>query len=253
MDKACKEPRRLLLYEHGLYEITFNDRAKIARFNQAEICILLDLPTISDIENMKPIEVYKAPPGIYNPPDNYETMSKAEFETRGWKPVKIGKAPAKRHSLYNQGSFAWRKQYGIRNFICCTIHSVMGSTIKYLVTDVTASGGQLWEAAQAVVLLSRTKHLRDIYFIGDIEENIKGLWTALKIRDQYSDLLYHIMDNIFQTNDKNTPFTIRESDYSWVKPKNITLPSPGIPCSYLIVLEPNPNVSYIEYSCNIGE
>jgi predicted GIY-YIG superfamily endonuclease len=86
-----------------------------------------------------------------------------------------------------------------------------------------------------------------------MEENIDNMWQALKIKDQYSDLLHHIMDQIFNANDGTNAFLIRECDKSWVKSKNITLPCAGVPCCYLLISDPHPHVTYIGYSSNLGE
>ena len=213
----------------------------------------MDLPNKDTIKNKSKITLYKGPPGTDFPPDNYETITKDELSLLEWEPIKIGKGPSYKQSLHNYGSFAWRVQYGLRNHISSTIHGVMGSTLLYLVTNVVGDKYKLWEAEQVVVLLSRTKHLEDIYFIGDKKDNIESLWSTLKIRNQYSNMLAHLIERISKANNTTEPFVIREVDYTWVKPKNIQLPAPGIPCCYLLISEPHPHVTYIGSTGNLAK
>jgi hypothetical protein len=73
----------------------------------------------------------------------------------------------------------------------------MGSTVPSIVIEISlANGKQLWEASQVAVLLSRTCHAKDIYFIGTREEVLEAIWYALITRDQFTDYLQHLLDSL---------------------------------------------------------
>ena len=50
LDTKCKEPRNLLFFVGAVYQFTYNDEK--GKFSQAQLGLLLNLPPISDVENL---------------------------------------------------------------------------------------------------------------------------------------------------------------------------------------------------------
>jgi hypothetical protein len=170
----------------------------MGRFFQSQMCILLEkyVPSQSEVDQWKSITVYKAPPSC----DEVAPIpvTEEELTSLGWEKIIVGKHPDYKHHLKLNGLSGIREQYALRHKIALTIHSIMGSTVPSIVIEISlANGKQLWEAAQVVVLLSRTCHAKDIYFIGTTrEEVLEAIWYALITRDQFTDYLQHLLDSL---------------------------------------------------------
>jgi hypothetical protein len=55
LDKKVKEPRRLLFFPRGRYQITYN---KIAHFSTSQLAILFDLPTQAQVDDKRPVSCW---------------------------------------------------------------------------------------------------------------------------------------------------------------------------------------------------
>jgi hypothetical protein len=162
LDRVCKPPRELSFFPNAVYELTFNDPE--CRFFQSQLCILLsEVPTQQQIDQWEDIEVYRAPHGCDEVPT--KNLTETQLLQAGWVKLKIGKHPDRRYNLGNNGLCGRREQYGLKHRIAMTIHAVMGETVTYLVTKIGQDADDvLWEAAQAIVLLSRTRYGKNLFF-----------------------------------------------------------------------------------------
>ena len=81
--------------------------------------------------------------------------------------MKVGIAPIRTHkiSVYIQ---AQRKQYALKHRVTSTIHAAMGDTLKKVAIQIAGSNYELWDKAQIIVALTRTKRGSDIIFVGNI-------------------------------------------------------------------------------------
>jgi hypothetical protein len=92
-----------------------------------------------------------------------------------------------------------------------TIHAVMGSTVSTLGLHVGSSKDKgLWEAAQVVVALSRTKTANSMYFVGDPDTVTDILWDALLKRDKFSEYTEYLLGKLCG-DDNSAAFTINQS------------------------------------------
>ena len=66
-----------------------------------------------------------------------------------------------------------------------TIHAAMGATVGKIVTSCVLKNTELWCSEQVVVLLSRTRYLKDIYFVGSKSETIEALLLALQLKSRF--------------------------------------------------------------------
>ncbi|HIB92148.1 TPA: GIY-YIG nuclease family protein, partial [Candidatus Poribacteria bacterium] len=89
-----------------------------------------------------------------------------------------------------------RKQYGLKHHLTSTVHASMGDTLHKIVTEVSSEGNdfRLWDKAQAVVLLSRTKLGSDIIFVGDKMDTINALSSLIQTSNQWT----HYMENVLE-------------------------------------------------------
>jgi predicted GIY-YIG superfamily endonuclease len=166
----------------------------------------------------------------------------------------VGKQPVDRakYNLGNDGLYAWREQYGLRHRISMTIHSVMGSTVPKLVCQIGRGRQEtLWEAAQVIVLLSRTRHANDIFFIGQANEVADVLWGALLQRDQFTEYINYLLKSLCHGKDTEGPFIIDQTLLHPFRPKDIQLPQANDYCCYMLVSLSDPTNTYIGQTDNL--
>jgi hypothetical protein len=250
LDRRMKNLRELILFPYGIYELTYNDPK--GKFFQSQLCILLDaVPAQDDLDSWKEIEVYRAPHGVDEIPAL--PISQEELLQLGWVKVKLGRAPEQRQNLGNHGLNAWREQYGLKYRIALTIHSVMGSTVPVMVTQVgTGKEESLWEAAQVVVLLSRTRFAKDIYFIGNADEVGGVLFEALLRGDQYGEYVAYLLDTLCNGATSEDGFTIDQTrEVNPFRPKDSSLPFANEHCCYFLVSLADTSATYIGRSSNL--
>ena len=165
-----------------MYQFTFN----CDKFSQSEIGLLLDIPTQQEIDNFNKIQILVAPTGTrfftYNP-----NKTKESYISDGWKIVHIGTSQESVKSLPGNMK-AQRRQYGLKHYVTSTVHASMGDTLDALATEISLENTfKLWDKAQAVVLLSRTRRAKDTIFVGDKRETIKALTSIIQLSTQWMD------------------------------------------------------------------
>ena len=108
-----------------------------------------------------------APPGI-KVVEFDDTKTTEEYISEGWVQRYVGSSPENKYSVQNNMR-GQRRQYGLKHHVTSTVHATMGDTLHKIVTSVSTQDGeyQLWDKAQAIVLLSRTKFGKNIIFVGD--------------------------------------------------------------------------------------
>ena len=143
-----------------------------------------------------------------------------------------------------------RKQSGLKHHVTSTVHACMGDTLNKHVTEISSDCGEyrLWDKAQTVVLLSRTKHGKDIFFVGDKNDTINSLTSLIQTTNQWMDYMESIMematiDPVSETNDvcifnhRECPFRITD------------MPLPECNSGFVYMLVSNRN----HYFCYIGQ
>ena len=91
---------------------------------------------------------------------------------------------------------AKQRQYGLKHHVTSTIHVSMGDTISKIVTEICNSSQlhKIWDKAQVIVLLSRTRNARDIIFVGNMESTIKSIIQLCKMSNQWTDYMELILE-----------------------------------------------------------
>jgi predicted GIY-YIG superfamily endonuclease len=132
-----------------------------------------------------------------------------------------------------------------------TIHAVMGCTVPTLVTQVGLSKQMaLWEAAQTVVTLSRTRLPSDMWFIGDPTETIDVLWQALLSTDQFSVYVTHLLDTLCSRSHEKQ-FVINQTRWHPFRACDMELPKTNDLCSYMLASRRETSVVYVGSTNNM--
>jgi hypothetical protein len=126
LNKKLREPEKLVLYKHGLYECTMND--PMGRYNQSSLALLLQLPQRQTIESFLPITMWIAPAGttdldflsFHNGQPTPDQLKDLE-----WVQVKIGCAP-EQIVVLRGGAHAKRMQYALKHQGALTINKSHG-------------------------------------------------------------------------------------------------------------------------------
>ena len=194
LNQRLKEPDTLLFFRGAIYEFTYNIEEK---FSQGQMALLFDLPSQDNINRNKKINILAAPPGLQDIEDWDETLPKEYYLNQGYTEVKIGIAPERTQSV-GRDLQAQRKQYGLKHRVTSTIHAAMGDTLSRVAIEISRSNSsfKLWDCAQAIVTLSRTKIGRNLILVGDKNESIESLATLIQMRSQWTDYMEEVLNLI---------------------------------------------------------
>jgi hypothetical protein len=260
LDKQTKEPKELILFKHGRYQLTYN---KSGEFSTSQLAILFDLPEPDHVQQKKPIKLLIAPPGCRLIPG--ETATKSTLMEQGWMERFIA-MPKGRSDTHNvQGSMrAVRLQYGLRHHIGATIHAVMGQTLSSILTRVEAGGKSepysLWLASQIVVLLSRTRLGKHTFIWCPEPKGASDSKAAQVVANTIFDLLQktspfrnHLTNlvNAYCNQSLGDEYVVDQST-SIYRVKDQLLPTDCLGYVYLLVSLKDLSVTYIGSTKNIA-
>jgi predicted GIY-YIG superfamily endonuclease len=137
----------------------------------------------------------------------------------------------------------------------------MGQTLASVVTRVYSEEGNLfslWERAQVVVLLSRTRFAKDIIFMGDPKKTAKALTEVLLQCSQYLSYMCRLLETLTETSAVNTDSSVTdpviiEHDIHPFRPIDVALPKNDSGCCYILVSVRHLSVTYIGQTNNLSE
>lgn len=210
LGRKVKSRHDLTFFPTARYEFTYN---KSGRFSQGQLCLLLDVPTQHQIDTQQSIRLWKAPSGKKDFPP-IEHCNPTDLQQMGWTQVDVPYSTSE--TVYvTTGMQARRTQYGVKPRVASTIHASMGSTLPSLVTALVPTPANpnldfsLWEAAQVVVLLSRTEYANQIYFVGDKKATVDHLLSVLGSKEHrylptISSLIETLSDKYYGNSNERT-------------------------------------------------
>ena len=190
LDKKLKEPRTLLFYRGAIFEFTYNCH-KV--FSHSQMGLLFDLPSQEDLDRCRKIKILVAPPSskhiTWDP-----TLSKRAYIEQGFLEKKVGLAPERTQFIANDIQ-AQRRQYGLKHRVTSTIHAAMGDTLPRVAMEISEDNNhfKLWDKAQVVVLLSRTKFSKDLVFVGSKCSTILALTLLLRMKSQWTNYIEDVL------------------------------------------------------------
>jgi hypothetical protein len=203
LSKRVKTKQNLGLYPNAHFEFTHNEKD---RFNQGQLGILLAVPTKEYLQEQRPTELWKAPSGtkVFPAP---EDCNSSFLSGKGWTLAQVPFSISRPETVF-RGIQARRAQCGLKPRVSSTIHGCMGSTLSLVVTALVAQPNNrlagttivldfsLWEAAQVVVLLSRTRRARDIYFVGNRDAAMDHLLSVLKKTHRFLPCINKLLSDL---------------------------------------------------------
>lgn len=248
LDSKVKEPSQLVLYKHGLYQFTFNDKDN--KFSQSRFAYLLDLPSQANVDEFKPITVWAAPAGCKRPAD--AIMTEQQLQDARWTKVQVGCAPMYEQSFSAAGLRSARKQYGLQHYVSATIHLIQGATLLSLATQISwfIEEHRLWEKGQLVVITSRTALAKDTIFVGNKEQTLDMLKRALLMRSQYGEYMEHVIKTL--VGEESEP-PIVQAYINPYRPMDIPLPRDLSGFCYLLVSSQDWTTTYIGQTKHLHE
>ena len=240
LSQKVKTKKELFLFERGRYEFTYNLRGQ---FQQGQLAILLSIDR-QDVEKEKSIQFFKGPPGCKEFP-SIENFNEEYLLSNGWEKVWVPFEASKPTRIWGN-LFGRRHQYGVRLRVASTIHASMGSTYGTLVTAVSPVRAHrdldfaLWETAQVVVLVSRTRLCSDIYFVGKPDEVVNHLLSVLDNQTRYLPHIKALTLSLCQSTTATTPLIIPPPVF---RPCDVVVDK--IPAVYLLVSTKHLGYMYI--------
>ena len=256
LDAATKEDQALFFLPGMVYQITRNKKGK---YHNHQMCMLWDLPTQEQLDSFSPIRMMVAPVGCTDIPAYQTLQSKQELVDQGWAEITIETATETTIPCRG-GMKGKRKQYAMRLHVYHTLHVSMGCTLPGLCSKVSkdpSSPYYLWERAQVIVLLSRTKYAKDMYFVGDPLENAEAMLGVLLKEGQYYRHMNHLLDVMLGRDDRNRPgrpvppvLTLTHHPF---RPIDVPLPADRTGFCYLLVSLREPDAWYIGETVRLGE
>ena len=135
-----------------------------------------------------------APPGI-KVVEFDEMKSQDDYVQEGWIEKFVGMCPERTHAV-PMNMRCQRKQYGLKHHLTSTVHASMGDTLHKIVTEISSESNdfRLWDKAQAVVLLSRTRLGSDIIFVGDKNDTINVLFSLIRTSSQWTNYMEKVLE-----------------------------------------------------------
>ena len=243
LNRLVKEPETLLFFRGAKFIFTYNDDGK---FSQSQIGLLLEVPTHNTVNRFKKISILVSPPGLkdvqYDP-----NKSEKEYLDEGWTKHKVGSCRETTHSV--EGNIkAQRKQYGLKPNVTSTVHASMGDTLHKVATEVSLehSHYMLWDKAQVIVLLSRTRTGKDLIFVGNKIATIKALCNLVKGTSQWADYMENVLHIISVNGERNKrkQLYIHCTSYPF-RMKDFYLPVCKTGFVYMLVSTKDHNQNYI--------
>lgn len=196
LNNELREPETLVIYEHGLYEITANESNGL--YSQSQYAMIMDMPDIQTLENFGQIRVWVAPCGPQADllGDGNETPTKEQLAAWGWKERRIG-FTVERNVSVRGGYHAKRKQYSLKHIGALTINKSQGDTLPAgLAIEFKRVGEAPWEKSQIVVAFSRATSAAKTIVVGPKSFAINHMWELITTRTQWTDLMENILDQV---------------------------------------------------------
>lgn len=174
-----------------------------AKLNMEQKRDEVHLPSEEDVQNWRKISVLAAPPGVKD--IEFDTSrSIDDYIADGWKVTKVGTAPERTRAVGNHMQ-AQRRQYGLKHHVTATIHASMGDTLTKVALELNK--GDLWDKAQVIIALSRTRLGRNTIIVGEKDLGIRILTSLIRSKNQWTDYMEDILNLVTICNEqREAPF-----------------------------------------------
>ena len=245
LDSRAKEQETLCFFKGAIFQCTFNQDGS---FSQAQLSLCYDIPSTEDLDNFRRIKMLVFPPTRkYDSFDFDPHLPKDHYIQLGFKEVSISQAP---ETIYYYDDIKCiRRQYGLRHYVTGTIHSAMGDTYNRMAISVSNVDKlfSLCDRGQLIVILSRTRIMKNTIFVGPKTETIHALKHLLTQRTQWSDYIGEVMKittiSSPQEEDHSSTSTMNQTTFPF-RLCDIALPQDQTGCVYFFMSKKDR--SYVE-------
>ena len=249
LNSACinrkhREQHVIPIFKSARYRITSN---KHPTYSNGQIAFLGVMPSSKTIEAKLPFPILVAPPGSSYLPGKEDTQD--SLIAMGWKEVKMGLCPD-RHAIGRSGRLLRTRQYGIQLHVASTFHSTLGKTVSKLASIIDTTGDRdsphsIWDPAQVVIMMSRTKLPSETIFVTkDKKATAKAIYSVLKKKSVFRDYLSTLLDRLCSGGNHAHPCII-DNSISIFRPRDCSLPRHGTGFAYILVSTVDTNHVYI--------
>ena len=244
-----KEPQTLLFFKGATYLFTYNAEGK---FSQSQVGLLFDLPSKYDTLLFKKIPILVAPPGVKCVTFDSE-KNKAFYINQGWQMHYVCTAPERTISV-QANLKGQRKQYGLKPHVTSTVHSSMGDTLDSIATEISTHDAnfRLWDKAQIIVLLSRTKFAKDIIFVGDVSNTIKAICNLIQMHSQWEEYMETVLSLVCINNNPVSLIHFNYRHYPF-EIKDVPLPVCNTGFVYMLISTKDHDKNYIGQTFKLGQ
>ena len=182
LTSQVREPPELLLYESAIVRVTANMRD----ICQGSLCVVNFLQS-----NSTSIHLFKAPSPEAMTPDALHDRLYLQ-----WPTTSVSRTTGFTQSF--RGNSCRRRQFPLSNYVASNCHRLLGDTFPRLATAVSSNQSEfsLWLPSQVFVILSRVRHLNQLYFVGDQMSTLNALKSVLKIRNLHEELIYTFFNRL---------------------------------------------------------
>ena len=136
----------------------------------------------------------------------------------GFKEISIGQATE--YIVFYDDLKCISRQYGLRHYVTGTIHGAMGDTYDCMEISVsdTKKSFPLWDHNQLIVILLRTRIMKNTIFVGPRNEKIHGLKLLLNQRTQCCDYIEIVMKitNVNSNNNSEYSASSNQSRFTFL-------------------------------------
>ena len=231
LNAEAKEPEELILHSGLVVQMTQNHPKGL--YSNTQMGYIMKIPSQESLDNWESIKIMLAPPGVKNLPRC--NPKKKLLIKKGWKEIEIHGCTSVNAISVKGTVKAKRRQYPIKASIAISIHSAMGSEYGSVVSSVIDdehSEFRLWMKEQVLVLISRTKFLFNLIFVGDRERTAKILAQLLLSSSKYQDYMNYIINNLVWANDESqhtfVPVVLHSCTELKAIPINTEIPIPNV-------------------------
>jgi hypothetical protein len=191
LDTKAKEQETLYFFKGAIYQCTFNQDGF---FSQSQLALCYNVPDQRDLDNFRRIKLLVFPPTIKYDLFQFDAnLPKDHYIEIGFKEVAVSQAP---ETIYFYEDIKCiRRQYGLRHYVTGTIHSAMGDTYNRMAISVSDIEKlfSLWDRGQLIVILSRTRSMKNTIFVGPKSDTIHALKRLLTQQTQWCDYIDEVV------------------------------------------------------------
>eukprot|EP00957_Ditylum_brightwellii_P132784 10125156-Ditylum_brightwellii.AAC.1 len=172
------------------------------------------MPSQCDLDRSRKIKILVALPGLKEIQWEDKHL-KQHYLDCGFVEHSVGLAPEWMQSVgYNLQ--VQQRQYGLKHHDTSTIYAAMGDTLSRVAIEISRDNAsfQLWDKAQMVVALSRTKFAKNLIFVRSRQSTVRALVDLLKVGTQWSDYIERLLPLVtINRNTKNQARSMTHSDF----------------------------------------